>query len=196
MAQHGGMLRRFLFLTSSARPWGNSLRLARAAASGLPATVRQDWIDLAALSLPAFADLRPAPPPPDPVLDGLRAAILNATDICLVAPVYWYALPAPAKLLLDHWSGWLDLPGAEFASGIRGRSLWLVTARADPDPTVPETVEAMVRRSALWLGMGWGGALHGIGDAPGEVLSDGAAMAAAERFFLPSPPLDEAGTIA
>jgi multimeric flavodoxin WrbA len=190
------MPRAFLFLCSSGRPSGNSLRLAQVAASALPATDRQDWIDLAALSVPAFTDLRPAPPPPDPVLDGLRHAILAATDICLVAPVYWYALPAPAKLLLDHWSGWLDLPGGGFATGIRGRRLWLITARADPDPTVPEPLEAMVRRSALWLGMDWGGALHGIGDGAGEVLSDRAAMAAAERFFLPRTPLDEAGTIA
>ncbi|MEY4985010.1 MAG: hypothetical protein RIR62_3276, partial [Pseudomonadota bacterium] len=39
------MARRFLFLTCSARPEGNALRLARLAATGLGGA---DWIDLAA----------------------------------------------------------------------------------------------------------------------------------------------------
>ena len=30
---------------------------------------------------------------------------------------------------------------------------------------------ALLQRSAAWLGMEWGGALHGIGDAAGDVLT-------------------------
>jgi multimeric flavodoxin WrbA len=180
----GGM-RQVLFLCSSARPKGNARLLAERAAAGLPAGVRQDWIDLAALPLPAFHDQRPAGHSPEAPLLQVWQAMIPATDVVFVAPVYWYALPAPAKLLLDHWSGWLDAPQMGFADTIRGKRLWLITARADPDPTVVAPVEAMLHRSATWLNMHWGGALHGIGDALGEVLTDTQAMSRAAGFFTP-----------
>lgn len=180
----GGM-RQVLFLCSSARPKGNARLLAERAAAGLPAGVRQDWIDLAALPLPAFHDQRPAGHSPEAPLLQVWQAMIPATDVVFVAPVYWYALPAPAKLLLDHWSGWLDAPQMGFADTIRGKRLWLITARADPDPTVVVPVEAMLHRSATWLNMHWGGALHGIGDALDEVLTDTQAMSRAAGFFTP-----------
>ena len=37
----------------------------------------------------------------------LLDATLAATDLVFVAPVYWYSLPAAAKLYLDYWSAWL-----------------------------------------------------------------------------------------
>lgn len=176
-------MRDILFLTSSARAKGNSRLLAEAAASALPDTCQQSWFDLAALPLPAFADLRPAGLPPDGVMADLHSALMRATDLCVVAPVYWYALPAPAKLLLDHWSGWLDVPELGFFQAMQGKRLWLISTRADPDPTVPDLMEAALRRSGEWLGMIWTGALHGIGDAPGEVLEDRAAMTRAPDFL-------------
>lgn len=178
------MPRRCLFLLSSARPGGNSETLARRAAAGLPPETATDWADLARPALPAFADLRPGAAAPAGRLAGLAAAVLAADDLIFVAPVYWYALPAPAKLCLDHWSGWLDLPG--FATGLRGKRLWLITARADPAPGVPEPAERAMRMTADWLGLHWGGALHGIGDAPGEVAGDAAAWDAAPGFLLPA----------
>lgn len=176
------MSRRFLFLTSSARAEGNALRLARLAAAGV---AQAEWIDLVALDLPPFRDLRPAAPVLDGMMAGLARATLAASDIVMVAPVYWYALPAPAKLMLDHWSGWLDLPELRFAERMRGKRLWLITARADPDPAVAAPVEAMMRQTAVWLGMEFAGALHGIGDAAGDVLGDARAVAQAQGFLLP-----------
>lgn len=176
------MSRSLLFLLSSARPDGNAQALARLAAGSVPAH-RQVWLDLTDPPLPPFCDLRPghaaATDRAAEVLQAMRAA----SDVVLVAPVYWYALPAPAKLLMDHWSGWLDDPATGFADWAKTLTMWLVTARADPDPSVATLPEAMVRRSAEWLGMRWGGALHGVGDAAGEVLEDAAAVRAAKRFF-------------
>ena len=174
---------RFLFLCSSARPKGNARLLAEGAASVLPAQVPQDWIDLASLALPAFHDRRPAGTGPEGALADVWQAMLAATDLVFVAPVYWYTLPAPAKLLLDHWSGWLDAPDMAFAAQMRGKRMWLVTARADPDPTVTDPMVATLQRSATWLGMEWGGALHGIGDAAGDVLTDAQALSRAATFF-------------
>lgn len=176
------MERRFLFLLSSARRGGNAEALARVAAAAL-GDVPQRWIDLTDPPLPPFADLRPGFARIEGPVAELMAAMRSATDIVMVAPIYWYALPAPAKLALDHWSGWLDSPETGFADWARGKRVHLITSRADPDPTVPDLTEAMLRRSVEWLGMVWGGALHGIGDAPGEVLSDRDAMARAAHFL-------------
>jgi hypothetical protein len=180
-------MHRLLFLSSSARPDGNTVTLARLAAAQI-APDAQVWIDLTAPALPPFCDTRPTgTAPPDGALARIWAAMDWATEIVFVAPVYWYALPAPAKLLLDHWSGWLDTPGLGFADIIKTKRLWLVTARADADPTVADLPEAALRRSADWLGMAWGGAVHGVGDAPGDVLTDAAACAAAARLFAHTP---------
>lgn len=181
------MQRHVLFLMSSARPDGNALRLARRAATALPASA-QVWIVLTDPPLPPFADLRPGfALPKGPALHVMQA-MHSATDIVFVAPVYWYALPAPAKLLLDHWSGWLDAPATGFATWAKTKTVHLITTRADPDPTVADLPEAMLKRSILWLGMQWGDAIHGIADAPGDIEHDAAALAKADRMFAPTPP--------
>ncbi|RGP37727.1 flavodoxin family protein [Pseudotabrizicola alkalilacus] len=173
--------RHFLFLLSSARTGGNTEQLARHAAQTLACPC--DWLDLTTLALPDFCDPRPAlPGPPSGVLAQVLDRMRAASDICFVAPVYWYSLPTPAKLLLDHWSGFLDQPGLEFPLWIRHKRLWLITTRADPDPSVATPSETMLRRTADWLGMSWGGALHGVADAPGEIVKD-AAWQQAGAFF-------------
>lgn len=177
------MERRYLFLLSSARPGGNALQLAQHAARGLPEDAKV-WLDLTQPPLPPFADGRPGYAMPTgrvaEVMDAMRAA----TDVVFVAPVYWYALPAPAKLLLDHWSGWLDATAETgFADWAKGLTVHLITTRGDPDPTVAAWPEAMLRRSVEWLGMRWGQALHAVADAPGDVMGDAEAMRAAESLF-------------
>jgi multimeric flavodoxin WrbA len=177
------MTRRFLFFTASARLQGNSERLARRAAASLPEGGASDWFNLNAPALPPFEDLRPntMPAPKGRLLAALQA-VERASDVVFVAPIYWYGLPAPAHLMLSHWSAFLDRADLGFAETLRGKGLWLITARADPDPSVPDQAEALLRRSGEWLGMRWCGALHGVGDAPGDVEKD-AAWAAASGFL-------------
>jgi NAD(P)H-dependent FMN reductase len=182
-----GMERRYLFLLSSARAEGNSVALARAAAAPLP-PMAQVWINLADPALPPYRDLRPGTALPKGDMAAILAATREASDIVFVAPVYWYALPAPAKALLDHWSGWLDATETGFASWAQEKTVHLITTRADPDPSVTEPLEAMLRRSVLWLGMRWGGALHGVGDSPGEIAQDHAALTAAAGFLTGNNP--------
>lgn len=181
-----GAMRQLLFLLSSARPRGNSAALARQAASGLSAAA-VTWVDLATARLPHFTDTRPAPPPPlAPVLRDILGQMMRADDLVVVAPVYWYALPAPAKLLLDHWSGFLDAPDLRFAERMANKRLWLITTRADAAADVPTPLETMVRRSGDWLGMRWCGALHAVADAPDTVQSDPAWEKAQEFLTLPA----------
>ena len=92
--------RRILFLVSSARRGGNSETLARRAAEALDGSVEQQWLSLPDLDLPPFEDLRhvggEAYPMPTGSLRLALDATLSATDLVLVAPLYWYSLPASA----------------------------------------------------------------------------------------------------
>ncbi len=161
---------RFLFLTASPRRHANSTALAHRAALRLPASTAQHWQNLDTPTLPAFRDLRPGNPGvPMGRLGDLFAHLMLASDVVFVAPIYWYAFPAPLHLFLSHLSGWLDTPELRLAETLKGKRAHLITTRADPDPAVPLQAEAMIRRSVEWLGMTWAGALHGIADAPGEV---------------------------
>lgn len=181
-------MRRILFLTASPRAHSNSEMLARRAAEGLAPGTATHWQSLTTPALPAFRDLRPGHAGvPMGRLGDLFAHIMLATDIVFVAPIYWYAFPAPLHLLLSHMSGWLDVPEVKFHAGLQGKAVYLITARADPDPTVPDQAEAAMKRSATWLGMSWQGALHGVADAPGE-MAQSAAWAAAPDFLQQSDP--------
>lgn len=177
------MTRRFLFLTTSPRAGSNSTRLATEAAAGLPDGTPTRWLDLNAPALPGFRDLRPGHSGvPMGRLGDIFGQIMLASDIVIAAPIYWYAFPAPLHLMLSHPSGWLDVPELRLIDSLKSKRLWLVTSRADPDPSVPDTAEALMRRTATWLGMAWGGALHGVADAPGEIAGT-EAMARARGFL-------------
>ena len=177
------MTRRFLFLTSSPRAGSNSTRLAAHAANALPPGCMTRWVDLNAPALPAFRDLRPGNAGvPMGRLGDVFGQIMLASDVVIAAPIYWYAFPAPLHGVLSHLSGWLDVPELRMMETLKAKRMWLMTTRADPDPTVPDPAEAMLQRSSDWLGMAWGGALHGVADAPGEV-EQSAAWAQAPDFL-------------
>ena len=180
--------RRFLFLISSARRNGNTEQLARRAAARLPAQVAQEWINLAELKLPPFADLRHASDKAwAPAVEGparqLLEATLAATDLVMVTPVYWYSLPTAAKLYLDHWTTWLRAPGWDFKAQMAGKTLWGVSMLSDDDPRFAEPLRDSLRLTADYMKMAWGGFLLGAGNRPGDVLDDTKSVAAADDFF-------------
>ncbi|MEV7182590.1 NAD(P)H-dependent oxidoreductase [Kitasatospora sp. NPDC093102] len=179
--------RRFLFLDASARADGNSARLARLAAeSSLPAGAEQRWLRLDEHPLPPFRDLRHTGDGSYPEPAGhertLLDATLAATDLVFVAPLYWYSLPASAKLYLDRWSAWMRVPGADFRARLGGGTLWGVTALATEDDKA-EPLIGTLRLTAEYMGMRWGGVLLGNGTRPGDVLGDERAVIAAKSFF-------------
>ncbi|MET8447790.1 flavodoxin family protein [Streptomyces sp. NPDC005209] len=187
------MTRRFLFVLGSARTDGNSELLARKAAEQLPADVEQQWISLAEHPLPDFVDLRHDSDhvrPPSNSATGLYLdATLAATDIVIVSPLYWYSVSALTKRYLDHWSGWLRTPGADFKATLAGRTLWGVTALAHEEPEVADPLIGTLNHSAAYLRMRFGGVLLGNGSAPGDVLRDAEALAHAKTFFAREAPL-------
>ena len=189
--------RRFLFLVASARRDGNTETLARHAASFLPAGTEQQWIHLDEVPLGRFEDIRHHDEKnnPWPLPQGneklLLDATLAATDLVFVTPLYWYSLPASAKLYLDHWSTWLRTPGARFKKTMVGKTMWAVCVLSDDDPKSAELLLATLRQSAEYMDMHWGGELIGSGSKPGDVLNDQKAMEAAGHFFTRSACLSE-----
>ena len=181
--------RRFLFLVASARRSGNSETLARRAQAGLPEGTACEWIHLQDVPLPPFADRRHEPgadgtfPQPSGNEALLLEATLLATDLVFVAPLYWYGLPASAKLYLDYWTAWMRVPGRDFRPRMAGKTAWAITALSDEDPALAEPLLQTLRLSAGYLAMRWGGHLFGYGSRPGDVSTDAEALAAAAVFF-------------
>lgn len=177
----------FLFLNASTREpghVGNTETLARRAAQALPADAAQTWLNLAGLDLPAFVDRRHTTgsyPMPEGDAKRLLDALLAATDIVFVSPVYWFSAPSPLKLCLDQWSAWLRVPGLDFKARMAQKRLWVVSTSGDRAKAQP--MLDGYRLCAEFMGMAWQGALWGKGGAPEAVLADDAALAAAAGFF-------------
>jgi len=182
------MQARVLFLLGSARAEGNTERLARVAATALPAGAEARWLRLADLPLEPFTDLRHAGaayPQPAGHAAQLLEATLWASDLVVAAPTYWFSLPAPVKLYLDHWSGWMRVPGLDFKARMAGRRLWAITVNSD-EPGEDGGSGPLLRTLELtadYMGMRFGGAVVGHGSRPGDVERDEAALAAARRLL-------------
>lgn len=178
---------RFLFLNATTREpgqIGNSETLARHAAAQLPAGTEQSWLKLADLELPAFVDLRhTAGTYPMPAGDAktLLDATLAATDLVFVSPVYWFSIPSPLKTYLDHWSGWLRVPGLDFKEKMAGKRLWVISTSGNRERAQP--MFDSYRLCAEFLGLQAMPPLWGKGGAPDAVLADHDALAAAAKYF-------------
>ena len=176
--------RRFLFLLSSTRRLGNTEQLAYYAAHHLPAHVEQQWLYLLDHPLPDFVDLRHSGvyPPPSGNARLLLEATMQATDLVLVSPLYWYSLSVPAKLYLDYWSAWLRAPGLEFRTKMTGKTLWVITASSGPRPEA-QPLEDSLKLSANYMQMHWGGMLFGTGSRPNDIQLDTKALHRAKSYF-------------
>lgn len=180
--------RHFLFLLSSTRSQGNSEQLARFAAQHLPEGAQQTWLNLNDFIQHGFADHRHEGDGlctmPQGKMHDLLQATVNATDLVFVTPLYWYNLPASAKLYLDHWAGWLRIPNIDFKSKMRGKNWWNVVVLADLDQSYAQPLVESLRLSANYMEMNWQGSLIGYGNRPGEVMQDAQALERAQSYFL------------
>ena len=110
---------------------------------------------------------------------------LWATDLLVAAPLYWYSLPTPLKLYLDHWSGFMRVPGLDFKARMAGKAMYVLCATSSgEEPHLAQPLVDSLRFSAGYMHMRWGGAVLGDGSRPGDVLKDEAAMAAAARLLV------------
>ena len=141
-------------------------------------------IALACLDLTSLndADTEADAPAPEGDLKTLLDATLAATHIVFVSPVYWFSIPAPLKTYLDHWSGWMRVPGLPFKEQMAAKSLFLITTSGDRAKAQPMIDSAEL--CARFFGATWGGALWGKGGPPDAVLGDAAAQQAAATFLI------------
>ncbi|MFE9536167.1 flavodoxin family protein [Streptomyces sp. NPDC006691] len=185
------MARNFLFLLGSTRAGGNTETLARQAAEQLPAGDTARWLTLTDFELPAFRDLSHTDQrdlaAPTGNAATLLDATLDATDLVIASPLYWYSVSTPVKHYLDHWAGWLRTPGLDFRQRMAGRTLWGVTVLAGSDLSTADPLVGTLRNSAAYLGLDWGGVLLGSAVQPGEIAQDTEAVARAKTFFGGTP---------
>lgn len=183
---YGDAVRSFLFVIASTREGGNSETLARRAAAALPATDTQTWLRLTDHPLEPFADTRHSTGYTAPTGNAKRLcdATLAATDLVIVSPVYWYSMPWPLALYLDHWSAWMRIPELAFLATMKGRALHAIVVDSDDEAegTAQPLVDAL-HRTARYMEMSWHGALVGHANRPGEIENDAAALAAAATYF-------------
>lgn len=172
------------FLLASARANGNSEQLARHAATSLGANHQQRWLALRDHPLPAFEDNRHEGSYDE--LSGnakvLAEATLEPQHLVLVTPVYWYSVPAPLKLYLDHWSHWMRVESLSFKEKMANKTLCVVAASAGPAAEAEPMLQSL-RLCGKYLDMKWGGHVLGNGSKPGDVLNDASAMKQATELF-------------
>lgn len=166
----------FLFLLASARRNGNTEQLVRLAAAGLSADATQEWIRLSDHRLPPFVDIRHESAPIYRAPEGAEAFLLErtlaASHLVFAVPLYWYSLPADAKLYLDYWSAWLRVPGVDFKQRMAGKRLSVVTTVSDENRRVAEPLIESLRLTAEYLDMEFRGSVVAFGNRPGDALAE------------------------
>lgn len=180
--------RRFLFILGSSRRDGNTESLAKTASDKLPPEIVQSWLQLLDLPLPPFTDVRHDSAAEVHTVSANEQILLDetmaATDLVIASPLYWYSVSASTKLYLDYWTYWLRLPEADFKAKMRGKTMWAICALSDEDlERQSEPLVEMMRLTAEYMGMKWGGVLLGYGNRPGDVANDENSMKRAEMFF-------------
>jgi len=181
-------VQKVLFLLGSARRGGNTELLARSAAEHLPADAEQTWIHMDDLQLPAMVDTRiiGGGTYPSPIGDerALLTATLDATDVVIVSPLYWYNLTSRLKLYFELWMGWMLLPEVQFKDRMRGKKLWLITTMSDEPAEEADFLIGILQHSAGYARMRWAGALVAVGGTRmGRVLENENALLRAKTFF-------------
>ncbi|MFF3500485.1 flavodoxin family protein [Streptomyces sp. NPDC003247] len=193
--------RSFAFMLGSPRPGGASERLARRAAEGLPPRAERSWLSLSGLPLPGAEGLGPASSAPAedgcPGAAGHEKLLLDATlehtDIVVVSPLYWYSVTAQAKLYLDYWARWMSSPELGFRTRMGGKTLWAVSTFARGQVHDAEPLVGMLRRTARYLDMAWGGALLHQVRSTGEPADPGTAHEATAFFGAARPDVARLG---
>ena len=181
--------RYFTFIVASGRRDGNTEWLTRKAAERLPAGAAQQWLHLSDLPLPPFEDIRHSVgvyPEPQGNERILFDATLAASDLVFVVPLYWYSVPASAKLYLDYWSGWLRVPDVDFSARMAGKTLWGVCVLSEEDQKRADPLIGTLAITADYMKMGFGGVLLGYGSRPGDISTDKGAIEQARLFFAGS----------
>lgn len=180
-------------LSASPRHNGNSAALARAAAQGLGEAGHQADVVFADEILSGFLrDCRTCRRPDGEcsIEDSFRAAFLEqylqADGFIAATPIYWYGMAAQLKAFFDRMFCYVAASypqSAEVVKQIEGKRIGLLLASEETFPTVSAGIVHQMQEFARYTRSAFVGAVHGIGNARGEVARDpGRPLEAAERF--------------
>jgi multimeric flavodoxin WrbA len=153
-----------LIIVGSARPDGNTWRVAQQLKSTIAGTV--DLLELSDLTIHTFRYDQQYPAD-DNFQDFIEAKVLAYDSIVLASPVYWYSMSAQMKTFLDRFS---DLLKSRKALGrqLRGKSLSILSCSGTPESW--DCFYAPFRLSADYLGMQYAQEWHGwVDEASNQV---------------------------
>ena len=142
-----------IIIQASARPYGNTFRVADYLAGELNAV----HLDLLEYRIHPFRyDQRY--PADDKFPHLIRHALLPYDHLVFATPVYWYTMSAGMKLFLDRLSDLL-ISEKEMGRQLRGKTMSVLSVSNGDD--LPEHFTEPLRLTAAYLAMTFGNSWHG-----------------------------------
>jgi multimeric flavodoxin WrbA len=86
--------------------------------------------------------------------------LVEFDTIGFVSPVYWYSVSSQMKIFIDRFSDLLG-PRKDLGRKLRGKRLFLM-ANGSTDPSVPESMEQMIKLTSEYLGMRYIGSHYSL----------------------------------
>ncbi|MDJ0512515.1 MAG: flavodoxin family protein [Methyloceanibacter sp.] len=173
---------RALVVTGSPRRNGNSALLAKSAAEGLSdAGHTCEIVDVSDVMNGFLRDCRTCRKDNGEcaIGDGFRRAFLDsflpADGIIFATPVYWYGMSAQLKAFFDRMFCYVaaSYPGAErVVRDLTGKRIGLISTSEETYPTVAAGIVHQLHEYCRYTESTFVGAVHGIGNARGEVEND------------------------
>jgi multimeric flavodoxin WrbA len=180
-------------LSSSPRRDGNSALLATAVAEGVRDAGHEAEVVFAGDVVQAFlGDCRTCRRADGScgIDDGFRQAFMDtylpAQGFIAATPVYWYGMSAQLKAFFDRMFCYVAAShprSADVVAGMKGKRIGLALASEETFPTVTAGIVHQLQEFARYTHSDFVGAVHGIGNARGDVRKDPRdPLAKARRF--------------
>ncbi|MFA5952066.1 MAG: flavodoxin family protein [Hyphomicrobium sp.] len=171
-----------LVLCASPRRTGNSAHLAAAAVAGLQEAGHDAQLIFADEILATFLkDCRRCRREDGEcsIEDGFRTAFLEsylpADGFIAATPIYWYGMSAQLKAFFDRMFCYVaaSYPGStDVVSRMTEKRIGLLLSSEETFPMVSSGIVAQLQEYARYTRSDFVGAVHGIGNARGEVTRD------------------------
>jgi multimeric flavodoxin WrbA len=179
---HGEAAMKAIILSSSPRRDGNSAQLAAAVGQGITEAGHEAEVVFASDVLRAFlGDCRTCRRADGEcaIEDGFRTIFLEkflpADGFVAATPVYWYGMSAQLKTFFDRMFCYVAAshPGsAGVVAGMKGKRIGLAISSEETFPTVAAAIVHQLQEYSRYTHSEFIGAVHGIGNARGDVRKD------------------------
>lgn len=116
----------------------------------------------------------------DDDMQALYPKLRQANALIIASPIYWFAVSAQTKLLMDRWYA---LEGPQ-GSALRGKRIAIVLTYGDSDPFTSGAINALrtFQDAFRYVGADIVGAVYGTASKEGEIAGNQALMERAYRL--------------